>query len=593
MGKQKKKKLLNSLQRAFATAAKFPTINPDSFKKIFSEFEQRTMNEQERLGYHNGISEFPVRNDKTTPVWTEMIRSKYMSQLSGFGRDAMLLAWYRNKRVFSFPKETIDYVTEKFPFKYLSGELDDAIYKIAAKPIYLEFPNGILVSEQVLDDDEVAPEGIIQGAFIGQFCAANEEFPSDHFERYTIGVEMGADRQFVWLHNAKMAKISDMVGESFKNEFQRTILFLVAYLNFLYSKKDATGVALIPKSKSGVAEYYEVRPAPDTSAIPKKGDPNSVVVAGLCSAFGFLSRENLAKRLVETSASLWAVYQDALSKSSSDDDIVIEAFAKYSAVKMITDWEHYRSIYQYSQKAIDFALDKYQELLLLFGFPLDLLKYFPQNTIVLHNPESNHFVMVALVSREGETKPKVVMLSPMGDDMFISLCPTDHTLITVLAKTNDELPEYLGLLCVLYHILTVYKQRSLKKVVHDTLTAGNPATTSLVPVPPPQKVLHIPSDNRNEEYDPLAYRYGESIEGAPFELFSVTPKTVKRQRDEEKKIRMGWKVTPHVRRPHPHRYWVGHGANKRLIVRWLDSVQIHPEQPAKKATLHKVLPPRA
>ena len=88
----------------------------------------------------------------------------------------------------------------------------------------------------------------------------------------------------------------------------------------------------------------------------------------------------------------------------------------------------------------------------------------------------------------------------------------------------------------------------------------------------------------------MTHWYGEAIESAPFELFSVTPKTVKRQRDEEKKIRMGWKVTPHVRRPHPHRYWVGHGANKRLVVRWLDSIRIHPEQTAKKATLHKVLP---
>lgn len=593
MGKKKKKPLLNSLQRAFATAARFPSINQDTFKRIFAEFEQRTMIEQERLGYHNGISEFPFRNDETIPVWTEMIRATHMSQLSGFGRDAMLLAWYRNKRVFSFPKETIDYITEKFPFQYLSGALDDAIYKIAAKPIYLEFPDGILVSEQLLDDDEVAPEGTIQGAFIGQFCAANEEFPSDHFERYTIGVEMGADRQFVWLHNAKMAKISDMVGEAFQNEFQRTILFLVAYLNFLYSKKDAIGAALIPKSKSGAAEYYEVRPAPDTSAIPKKGDPNSVVVAGLCSAFGFLSRENLAKKLYETNDSLWEVYQDTLSKNGSECDDAIEAFAKYSSVKMIIDWEHYRSIYQYSQKTMDVAFEKYQELLLLFGFPLDLLKYFPQNTIVLHNPEDNSFAMVALITREDEKKPKILLLSPTDDDIFISMCPTDHTLISILGKANDELPDYLRLLCVLYHILTVYKQRALKKAVHDTLTAGNPADTSLVPVPPPQRVRHIPSGTKDEVHDPLAYRYGETIENAPFELFSVTPKTVKRQRDEEKKIRMGWKVTPHIRRPHPHRYWVGHGANKHLVVRWLDSMQIHPEQTAKKATLHKVLPPTA
>ena len=45
MGKQKKKQTLNSLQRAFATAAKFPSISADTFKKIFSEFEERTLDE--------------------------------------------------------------------------------------------------------------------------------------------------------------------------------------------------------------------------------------------------------------------------------------------------------------------------------------------------------------------------------------------------------------------------------------------------------------------------------------------------------------------------------------------------------------------
>ena len=99
MGKQKKKQTLNSLQRAFATAAKFPSISADTFKKIFSEFEERTLDDQKCLGYDNGISEFPLRNDKTMSAWSKMLQAENMQQLSGFGRDAMLLSWYRNKRV--------------------------------------------------------------------------------------------------------------------------------------------------------------------------------------------------------------------------------------------------------------------------------------------------------------------------------------------------------------------------------------------------------------------------------------------------------------------------------------------------------------
>ena len=102
----------------------------------------------------------------------------------------------------------------------------------------------------------------------------------------------------------------------------------------------------------------------------------------------------------------WAIYQDNLSKNSNDGEAIAAAFAKYSSVKMIIDWEHYRSIYQYSQKTVDTAFEKYQDLLFLFGFPVDLLKYFPQNTIILHNPNDNFFAMVALIHQTHEKKSK-------------------------------------------------------------------------------------------------------------------------------------------------------------------------------------------
>lgn len=51
----------------------------------------------------------------------------------------------------------------------------------------------------------------------------------------------------------------------------------------------------------------------------------------------------------------------------------------------------------------------------------------------------------------------------------------------------------------------------------------------------------------------------------------------------------GSRKSPHIRRAHYHRFWIGHGENKTQVIRWLPPMVIHPEvQQDIKPTVVKV-----
>lgn len=49
-------------------------------------------------------------------------------------------------------------------------------------------------------------------------------------------------------------------------------------------------------------------------------------------------------------------------------------------------------------------------------------------------------------------------------------------------------------------------------------------------------------------------------------------------------------MTPHTRRRHPHRYWVGRGENRHQEIRWLENIHVNKQNkdalPA--VTVHEV-----
>lgn len=588
MSKQRKKSnQLSSLQRAFCGAARFPVQNLSQFKQEFPIWKKNLEEKQKRLGYSSSSAVMPQQTISNHSDWQYMSKHKHLPDMVGTVRDFILNEWYSKKRVFRLSKETVEYVTERFPLDCLPGILDNWLSVISKTPIYLEFTDGLPVPAQISSDGNVAPPRTLRGVFFGQSYVQNDSVCNGKLTHTFLTVQVSEDAQFVFLHNESTKTVQEHASLPDGDAFQQQIISLLIYLSFVYQKDDAIGAVLIPKPRQGTHENYDVKPIPYLDSVPKKDDPTSVVVAGLCMSTKYLSRSNMVAYFRKRRAD---IPETVTYYSNPKSNVETESTQKYVNRKvcdMVLVWEQFRTIYQYTSATTAQLRAKYADNLSLGGLSKQLLKYFPQDTIVFHETDTGKILLLSLCDYTGSNDVKttgitIAMLNP--DDISIAVFPPD-AIITYLP--DNRVDDVVDAVSVLFHILTIFEQKAIKKQIQDIVKAGNPDSTDLVPLPPQPEVTHIPV-NPKSPIPPLCYQVGQAIEDSPFELFAVTDRTVKRQRQEEKKIRMGWKVTPHVRRPHPHRYWVGKGAEKHLEVRWLERIQIHKEQGAEKTILHQI-----
>lgn len=590
MAKQKKKNTqLSSLQKAFGIAAKFPSLQPSEFRDILVHFKARNVERRKELGYQEDPTIPPRQDVSNIKRWEQLRHATNSQDMCAIARDFVLESWYEKKRVFICSSELIDYVMQKFPAKYLSQQLDLSFYQICHVPIYLEFPDGFTVPEQVVIDGALAPSRVIQGAFFGQCQFQNDILCGGRLCCATIGVQVSKDKQLLTIHRSPEISVSEYFEQADDDIYQRTVFSLLVYLNFVYGKEDGIGSVLFPQNRKGSAECFDVKPIPFLDSIPNKHDPTSIVVAGLCTSLGYLSRHNMSAKLRNVRDTLSADISYSFKELDEGNQENAGLFLKRKTCDMILCWEQYRTIYQYDGNTMETLKDKYLEEIGLWGFKQKILRYFPQDTIVLHQSDSNRISLMSvcdIVDSDGMPSVGIMVSVLADDDLSMAVFPA-NSVVRGIKGTKDTVDLTVDSLCVLYHILTVYAEKAIKKMVKDVLTAGNPDSTNLVVVPPQPEITHVIAEPKPDP-EPLSYHIGHIIENSPFELFAVTAKTVKRQRQEEKKIKMGWKVVPHVRRPHPHRYWVGHGADKHLEVRWIERVQIHKDQTAEKSTLHQV-----
>jgi hypothetical protein len=99
----------------------------------------------------------------------------------------------------------------------------------------------------------------------------------------------------------------------------------------------------------------------------------------------------------------------------------------------------------------------------------------------------------------------------------------------------------------------------------------------------PEKKLPIPSA-------PIIRQGGDISDIIPIAMYDLTKRAIKRVPRKEEARRSGWKMTPHTRRRHPHRYWVGSGENRRQEIRWLECIHINKqsEDAVPAVTVHEV-----
>jgi len=565
MSKQRKRTAnLTTLNRAFALAMNYST-QPDEFKRELMKFRKRIKEARMYFGLTDCIEKPPTITRENMELLQHYAKAENRNDCASIMMQLMMDEWYKHKRVFIFPQETIDYVLNSFPEKYIPVPINECIHQVCRPPIYIECPD----SKSYM------------GIFWGECSFSNEEFDKgDGYSIKTIGVVANDDSNDIFVHKAPNCSITDYYKILGDNAPEINMVKLLIYLYFVSTRKDAVGTVLIPQTRTG-SNCWKVEPLPNNCAIPAKSDINSLISSGLGLRLGFLFRENFVKEMQIMQVNT-EKFKDYDIDTASDEEK--QFWCQYNLARMSIDWEQYRVIFKYNDKSERCFLKKYYEDVMFGGFDPELLKYFPQNTIIIYQ-ENNDVIFLASPSQtqNSSTSSIIFCVLTYKHSTFLNI-PVNQRGVT-FAPNQSLLEENISGICALYHILHVYQSKALKKLTKTTLTAGNPSIMALQPVPPTVDTKYQPI-NVPADFKPVLYRNGELIEDVPFELFSLTESSIVRQRQEEKIIRMGWKMTPHTRRPHPHRYWVGKGATRHLEVRWLERIQIHKEQKVESTTIH-------
>ena len=248
---------------------------------------------------------------------------------------------------------------------------------------------------------------------------------------------------------------------------------------------------------------------------------------------------------------------------------------------MALSWETSRNLYGFRNEFVLSLPMPWVESTLFAGISSDLLDYMPYNVMAIYPTEGNAF-LAALVSRcilEGGAPGIFVAIlgrpkKPNVGSCFYEGKPfVEGSLEEAFTKIDVDVAITL---CIFKHILTILQRKALRKM--NSSGQPNPPNPHL-----PGKKLPIPSV-------PIIRQGGDISDIVPIAMYDLTKRAVKRVPRKEEARRSGWKMTPHTRRRHPHRYWVGSGENRRQEIRWLESIHINKqsEDAVPAVTVHEV-----
>ena len=325
---------------------------------------------------------------------------------------------------------------------------------------------------------------------------------------------------------------------------------LLLYIGYLKCQSDENGRYLVPKQEGGTR--FEVKPMPIRADDPIIGFEPEWANSGARIVLRYLERDNMIRDLKEEIESSGIDPAAPVPTHCSEDDTILQWDLA------VLEWERNRAIYLFDDKAGAALKEKYQNDFEQEGFLKGLVEYMPSNTIVL----SYRGCVSYLVSKrgiEGQSGPGIVvqdLVVPVR--VFARL--TDGTSKTTVSPDQYKLME---VFCALKHILVTLKEREEKKLA-ETPVSARAAMTTLPPKPdskPAKPALYEGS--------------GIALEVPPVRMFEVTGRTVKKLTNKELVQRHGWTMTPHTRRSHAHRFWVGKGENRHLEIRWLSDMRIN------------------
>lgn len=578
MAKSKKKKgsSLSSINKAVAAAGRFPSTQPSEFKKTLAEFKEQTYERMEFLGLRDDIAVLP-KVTRENLDFLEYICTNSSSETSlryiAMVRDITLAKWLDSRIAYTIQPETFKYMDEVLHIDKMPFILTDLFMECCNPPIYVEFPKG----------------NEIQGVFCGLTRMPNHEVPSSMLNGFGLEepilvcivlLENSEPKVYLQLQQCSVYDFFyDPTYVKTKSPDMGPLIKALAYIAFVINKHDSEGSVLIPVSRRD-AVCWSVYPIPYADCALDFSNRDYWVVSGLAPVLGYLSRGHMIDA-IRSGLDENPKFMDMIL---GIDDPLSPQYCQYQTQRMVLDWEQCRTVYQYDGETAKALRNKYLEELMLNGFPKHLLKFLPHKTIILHAKDIGITYLTSTCKIQSISGIGILSSAIGNGEVVMQITPaTQPGNVDVEMRCSDTADNDLfDSLCALYHILTVFERRTIKRLVKSQIASGNPASTDMVPYATPAKAKV--SEEEAEE-KPYQHCYsGEIIEDIPVEIFDLTSRTVKRSPEAEKKARAGFKMRPHERRRHPHRYWVGHGEDKHLETRWLEPMRIHAKDKTPHAT---------
>ncbi len=584
--KKKKKTQLSILDKAIMEAYNWPDRRPEALKEFKAQVRAKYNELMSQIGATHSYDYSDDIDRKFKNLATSFLINTQTNDINiayaALTRTMVLGSWMRERIVFRISQDTMQFIKNLHLMDNLEHNAARTLESICKKPIYLD-----------IQDDNGR-----RGCFAGTHFMMPPNTPhikddSGNIVPLFFCIPVGCESNAIGCTCFGDTTLSNLKHEHRIGKIEEISEFceIITYIAYYWNMQDSMNTVFIPDmSKPYIA--YDVLPIPCTENVPDFTVSSGWVAAGLCNACGFLNAENMNKaisrelKLLGHENAMYGTLEETETDITADDSYYTRRIGQ-----AILDWENHKAVYQYSAKTMRILYKKYMEELNLTGLTEELLRYFPYDAIVISNSDMRILTIVTLCKVK---YPNGRIYTSALAKIIDSMVTQRHMGLMTASSANhmyfDDGPYTTYLFeafVILYHILTVLQTKAQKHLTEDIMASGNPASTALLPTE--IKAAHQPSGKAKPETN---LRFGEAIMMPSFEINEVTVRTVKRIPQKEALQRGGWKMIPHMRRGHPHRYWVGKGEQRHMEIRWLDPMHINAKakKTAGETIVHEIMP---
>lgn len=540
MGKPKKKKkrsVLSTQEQDFVNLLKM-NDNPDTIGKEIIRFKVAAKDFLSTLGMKTPLDP-PAQTETAKRFLTELFKNNSKDKYAYAMRTVLQGYWMAHRVIYEVTPELVEFLNSDY-WLFLS-KMNAARYIRAAcgEPIMLDLSqlgnkDGFLCGMTSIVPLDIDADKRTYPGFINQiFIKYGDKF---HFSDASTPAS-GVAR---FLEASK--KLDEEVGPD-----NFSLMRILVYIGYLRSLVDENGRYLVLTKPC----HYQVLPMAKRYDDPIPGSIPEWANSGLKMSYGYLDRDNMLQNALGQRDETGVDVSEEISEFT--DSVLTAVFCQ-----ALLDWESSRMIYLMDQKSGKALIEKYGDRLGDDSFLDDLERYMPAKAFIVSYKGAVSFFVTTCKIR-GESGPRV-FIHQLFDENGMYLCGKGK--VENPPKAIDS-PLMREVLCAVKHILVTLQQREEKKLSAAPVTAKASGTTLL-----PGKEDGPPK--------PAMYEGGGiALSGPAPRIFEVTGRTVKKLSNKELVQRHGWIMTPHTRRSHAHRYWVGKGEKRHLEVRWLQDMKIN------------------